>query len=163
MSLLSALAMGANVTGTNKATATLANSCQFQAQDVSFGTYVPTTQSNSSQNINILCTKGTTYTISSKAGGTAQSFPWTLSGMTNNPYHAAGIMTSTTDSSQHIYYEMYFAWAGYWDQDMDLAVQQYSSTGTGAVQVLNIPYRLVAGQYAAPGNYTGSHTMTVTF
>lgn len=163
MSFISVLAMGATTTGTNKSTATLANSCTIQTQDVSFGNYVPTAQSNTSQNINILCTRGTSYTISSKAGGTAQTFPWSLPTMTNNPYHAGGVMTSTTDSSQHIYYEQYYAWAGYWDQDMDLAAQQYTSTGTGVVQTINIPYRLVAGQYAAPGNYVGSHTMTVTF
>lgn len=46
---------------------------------------------------------------------------------------------------------------------MNLTPQKYTSTGTGANQVINIPYRLVAGQYAAPGNYTASHTMTINF
>lgn len=159
---LTSVAFGSTTTATNKATASLAASCQISAPDVSFGDYVPTTQSNTSQNITILCTRGSSYTISSKAASNATSFPWALS-MPNNPYHAAGVMTNTTDATQKIYYEMYFSWAGYWDEDMNLAPQKYTSTGTGANQVINIPYRLVAGQYAAPGNYTASHTMTITF
>ena len=160
---LTSVAFGSTTTGTNKATASLAASCQISAQDVSFGDYVPTTQSNTSQNITILCTRGSSYTISSKAASNAQTFPWALPGMTNNPYHAAGVMTNTTDATQKIYYEMYFSWVGYWDEDMNLTAQKYTSTRTGANQVINIPYRLVAGQYAAPGNYTASHTMTITF
>lgn len=162
LSLISTVAIAENVSGTTKATASISSSCVIQANNVSFGDYNPNKQSNATQSINILCTKGTAYAISSKVPQQATTYPWPLN-MPNNPYRASGVMKNTQNGKDELYYEMYFEWAGYWDQDMDLSSQQYKAVGNGQTQTLNIPYRLVAGQFAMPGDYSASHTFNINF
>lgn len=61
-----------NTNASTQATATLASSCQISAQNVNFGLINPQTASggvSASSNMNVFCTKGSSYTIGLAYGG----------------------------------------------------------------------------------------------
>lgn len=145
-----------NKTASNKATATLANSCQFSTSNVVFGNYDPnaTDHLQSSQNLNLKCTKGTAYRI----------WTYAASSLTLANYGAVAIMTSAS-STDKLYYQIYQSWytPARWNDDNNYDPETYRGTGDGAWQSISFLYRVIKNQYVAPANYSATQTMNVTF
>lgn len=131
--------------------ATLSTSCRFTGSDVVFGSYDPTAQDYqySMQNIGVFCTKGTAFRISSDGNGTDR-------------FGAFSVIRNTTNSVNILKYQIHGS-DGVWSDDLYEAVRSYTGTGTGALQNLSINYRLMPNQYVSPGNYSGNHTLVLSF
>lgn len=143
-----------------QATATLSSSCQVTTTDVAFGEYKPSDSSHtlSSQTINVLCTKGTRYNIGTTASNSKDisTYGFGVTGW-------AGTMSSAT-STDKLYYQILEAHYApdYWDDGMDSA-RRPTAYGTGAWQTYTYPYRIPAGQYVKPANYTTTQSVLITF
>lgn len=107
-------------TGTSKATATLAASCQIKAHDVVFGVIDPRTSSSgvtSTSNMELFCSKGASYTI--ELGGTNANYTVDGNYFGNSyscPNNCAGIPTN---------YHYYYVYSGATDYNANPA--SYSS------------------------------------
>jgi spore coat protein U-like protein len=117
-------------------------SCKMTDANIDFGTYDPTvpTNNNSSSNLIVTCTKGTTGNIT--LAGTA----------------GARVMSSGTDT---LPFELYTdsgrttVWAG--------ATTASVPASTGVAQSIPVYGRILAGNYVAPGTYTAVVVATLNF
>lgn len=136
--------------------------CLFQVGDVNFGVYDNLKESIVDHPINIKCTKGTSYILTSevseRVNNTASIFP-----LQHNGYY--GSMVHADDPDSKIFYQMLFYWKApdYWNEDMNTETEQFTGVGNGENFVLNLKFKLEAGQNQKAGTYTGAQYMTLTF
>ena len=146
-------AMSATTSSSTKASSTLASSCQFDVSDVVFGNYDPNASDHlqSSQTLNIKCTRGTAYTV------------WTFAPKNGNngTYGYSAAMTSAEGNT--LLYQIYEKNRGVWDDDMNLSNQTYLGTGTGKFEAITYNYRIIKNQYIKPSIYTDTVRLQVTF
>ena len=147
----------ADVTGSQKATATLATSCRFSTTDVIFGDYNPTAEDHlySNQVVTYTCTKGTPFTLTSSDN---------VSSTTN----AYGVLAEMTNSGTKLYFQVLLHWvsANSWFDDIDSyngSGNPYKAVGSGSEETLSIQYRVIKNQYIKPGVYSATNNMTFTF
>lgn len=152
-------------TGTTKATASLSSSCIFTSTDAVFGTYDPASAVNqqTNQTVDILCTKGTSWTFYTGATDLYLALgSTTVNGYsitTNNQY------SSMTLGANRLLYQVQLkngVWANDLYQDVNLT-NAYTGLGNGATQTLTIPYRILKNQYVVPGNYADTATAYIKF
>lgn len=162
----------ASSTGTSiKSTATLANSCQISATDISFGTYQPSAgNAFSTGTITLLCTKGTSATIgisinSSQTDVAAINTTFSQYYAPNNQYYSR-VMSGPNGNV--LYYNLFqdsnhtqiFGGASYFHLNANSVV---NITATGATQTINVYGAMGGGQYVTPGNYSDSLPVSITY
>lgn len=140
-----------NISTTQKATASLNSTCRLEAGNAVFGTYDPNaaTEQQTTQNINILCSRGTAWTIYTGANDV----------YSNNAYAAM------TSGSNKLLYQAQLT-NGNWENDTyhnSSMVGTPRGTGTGDIQSVSITYRILPNQYVAPGNYIDTPTAFLLF
>ncbi|MDX2236267.1 MAG: spore coat U domain-containing protein [Hyphomonadaceae bacterium] len=143
-------AHAATASDTMTVTATVVQSCQVVANDLSFGAYNPiaTTDLDATTTLDVTCTSGTGYIVSMDAG--------VGSGATI----ATRKMTSSGNTLNYSLYRN-AARTQVWGQTS--GTDTVSGTGTGAVQSLTVYGRAPAAQAAPPGSYSDTVTVTVTY
>ncbi len=128
--------------------ATVVSTCAVTASALAFGNY-SMAQSDSAASMNVTCTNGTPFTVSSNAGlGSGAS---------------VATRKMTGPSGQTLNYSL-FQDAGrttLWGQTT--GTDTVAGTGTGASQTMSVYGRIPAGQGAAAGVYTDTVTVTVTY
>lgn len=153
-SLLSAMGanlFAANLTATQKATATLTSSCTVSAANVVFGNIAVAATGTQEGNgsVTSLCTKGTSYTLSLSRG---QGIDY------NNR-----VMSGKSGNSDKLRYQLYqdanHTPALIWGE----AGSAVSLVGTGSAQTSTIYGLLNLNQYVTPDNYSDTTTVTLVY
>lgn len=157
--LFSAIATLSSTTHTDAATstanltvsATVLGICTASAALLDFGNYSPADASplDQSTSVSVTCSNGVTYTVSLNAGsGTGATV-------------AARTMTSGANS---LAYGLYTT-AGRTTTlgDGTLSTATLSGTGNGAAQPITVYGRIPIAQYAPPGSYSDTVTVTLTY
>ncbi|WP_367375392.1 spore coat U domain-containing protein [Pseudomonas lini] len=147
LSLLPTPAISATTTATFTVSASIVAGCGITASPLAFGAYTGV-QADAESSLSVNCTNTTAYSVglgAGTSGGTA-----TARQMSGTP---AGIL----------FYALY--------SDVTRAINWgdtggtglITGTGSGAVQVIPVYGRVVAGQLSPPGTYADTMTATVTF
>ena len=141
-----------------KVSANVAKSCLFEINDVDFGEYDP---KNPDYKIidfapKVKCNPGATYQYYT-TGGQYVTTPIFASYMTNTTNNAHRLLFQVRNSK------------GVWQDDMYQPAPELPNNGlldgVGNAQwnTHSILYRLVPGQYVAPGQYSARHTFQLFF
>ncbi|HEX4879134.1 MAG TPA: spore coat U domain-containing protein [Limnobacter sp.] len=150
---LLALAMGgatathaATATGTIAVSATVLSSCLLATSPMVFGNYNPSTQSTATAALTVTCSNGISYTVAINEGA---------NGGTTTTRLMSGPGSDTLG---------YKVWqnAGF-TTNWDNAGSTVAGTGSGLPQILTVYGTIQAGQSVAPGAYTDTLTVTVTY
>ena len=152
------LAAAATATGSFTVTATINATCTLTTSNVAFGTYDPSSGSpnNASGGVTVTCTSGSTYTIALDAGanaGGATTF--------SNRRMKSG-------SSNYLAYQLYLdsGHATVWGDGTNSSNLNPTSgtfTGNGSAQSYTVYGQVTAGHYSAPGSYSDTVNVTVTY
>jgi spore coat protein U-like protein len=129
-------------------TAVVAKDCTVTATNLAFGTYTGA-QVRSTSTITATCTSSTTYTVGLNAG--------TATGATVTNRSMTG------PGSALLHYSL-FNNSGYttnWGNSS--ATNWVAGTGNGSAQPLTVYGQIPAGQYATPGSYADTITVSVTY
>jgi spore coat protein U-like protein len=152
------LTAAATATGTFSVTATVNSTCTVGTSNVAFGTYDPSSGSanNASGSVSVTCTTGSTYSIALDAGGNAGG-----ASVFSNRRMKAG-------TSNYLPYQLYLdsGHATVWGDGTNSSSLNPASgtyTGNGSAQGYTVYGQLTAGQYVAPGSYTDTVNVTVTY
>lgn len=182
LSMLS-IAHAGNVTSASQASATLASTCAFTINALSFGNYNPMAPAHqqASSNITALCSKGVAYSIGvdrytagdpyfnsvTSSVGYLSSAPALLNDANKLP--SGTVMTPGTDNAtKALIFNLFTdssrtnAWTGYVNHWVS-ANHFITGVGTGSSQ--NIPFygSLEKNQYVIPGSYSTNMTATIKF
>lgn len=182
LSMLS-IAHAGNVTSASKATATLASTCAFTINTLSFGNYDPISPAHqqASSNISALCSKGVAYSIGvdrytsgdpyfngvTSSVGFLNAAPALLNDANKLP--SGTVMTpGTVNATKALIFNLFTdssrtrAWTGYFNHWVT-ANQFITGVGTGTTQ--NIPFygSIEKNQYVIPGSYSTNMTATINF
>ena len=140
----------ATETSTFNVTTTVSNACQnLSADNISFGTYDPLsgTDSTSTGNISVQCTKDATYSIALSTGASASYTNRTMSNGTDtinyNLYTDSGHATVWGDGTS--------------------STSTVSGTATGGTDTSTVYAKATAGQTVGAGSYSDTITVTVTY
>lgn len=147
-------AFAANVSSNTQATATLAKSCAFSTATASFGTFVPsaTGLTTTSANINVTCTKSTTYTI------TGDAFRRSSCGR-----RELGL-NGSVNGADYLLYNIYLDPA--YTQMLSYSVCStvtLNGTGTGTQVIHPLYLKMDNNQFVKPGSYSDAVPLTLTF
>jgi spore coat protein U-like protein len=152
------LASALTASGSLSVTASVSATCTVATSNVAFGTYDPSSGSanNATGSVAVTCTSGSTYTIALDAGanaGTASSF--------SNRRMKSG-------SSNYLAYQLYLdsGHATVWGDGTNSSSLNPTSgtlTGNGSAQSYTVYGQVTASQYVAPGSYTDTVNVTVTY
>lgn len=136
-------------TATLAVTATVLSLCTVAAAPLAFGNYSSSAASTSTTTVNVECTYGTPYNVGlnqgSGTGGTV----------------ATRVMTGPSSATLNY---MLYSDAGYsvvWGNT--IGTNTVTGTGSGVLQPLTVYGKIPTGQYSAPGAYTDSVTVTLTY
>jgi spore coat protein U-like protein len=149
LALLTSLpAAATTATNTFAVTATVQATCLVSATGMAFGTYNGAV-ANSTSTVSVTCSNTTTYNVGFSAGLAT----------------AATVTTRkmTGPASALLSYGLYSN-SGYtanWGQT--IGTDTIAGTGNGSAQALTVYGEVAAGQYVAPGAYTDTITVTVTY
>lgn len=146
--LTSIPAAASTATTTFTVTATVQATCLVSATGLAFGTYTGAVASSTST-ISVTCTNTTPYNVGLNAG------------LATGATVTARKMTGP--ASALLSYGLYSN-AGYstnWGQT--IGTDTVTGTGNGSAQALTVYGQVAAGQYVAPGAYTDTITVTVTY
>lgn len=141
-------AAASTATGTMAVSATVATLCTVTALPLAFGTY-SAAQTDAATTLAVLCTNGTSYNIGMDAG--------TGAGATT----ASRLMTGTSGAT--LAYALYSNAGRSTNWGSTVGTDTLAGTGTGLPQTVNVYGRIAAGQYPAPGIYTDTVTVTLTY
>jgi spore coat protein U-like protein len=129
-------------------TATVLKLCSVSATNLAFGDYTPTSASDQTSTLTVLCTTNTPYTVALNLG--------TAPSPTERAMTSAG--TSTTlnyvlyrDASRTVV----------WGETA--GTDTAAGTGTGTNQAITVYGRIPANQRPQPGSYTDTVTVTLTY
>jgi spore coat protein U-like protein len=151
------------LTATTKTSATLQGFCSISTTSIAFGNIaaqgtVQTIYAPSQGNVQILCTKGTSYSIQLNAGSNETNSGRRLRGASSGDLIIYAICPTASFSG---------TWAtgqcsaGAWFTDGSYNYP-INSTGTGSIQ--NFPaYGVIQTGYYTPDNYSDSITATVSY
>lgn len=143
-----------NANNTTTSTATLSKSCSLSVDTASFGNFVPSSSgiSSTSSNINVLCTRTTTYTI-------------TADGFRRNTCGRREIgLNGSINGADFLLYNIY-------TDNAYTKMLSYptcggvtiSGTGTGLVNNHSIYLKMDNNQFVKPGSYSDNTPITVSF
>ncbi|MDD5250154.1 MAG: spore coat U domain-containing protein [Rhodocyclaceae bacterium] len=155
--LFAQAASAGTASGTFAVTATVSATCSVVTSDVNFGTYSPAsvTAATASGAVTATCTSGTAYTIALDAGANAGG----VSAFSNR---------NMASGANLLPYQLYLD-AGYatvWgDGTSSSSVNPAtgSFSGNGSAQDHTVYGKVTPGHYVAPGSYTDTVTVTVTY
>ncbi|GAA5012796.1 spore coat U domain-containing protein [Acinetobacter puyangensis] len=117
------------------------STCEINATDIDFGSVNSNTAvADKTGNLNVTCTNLTPYSVGLKGSGK---------------------MTHQTDGTATIDYQLFKASGdtAQWDNDNN----QYSASGTGAVQTIPVLAKVSGSTNVRAGNYADTVTATVTY
>ncbi len=137
-------------TDTFQVTATVNASCSVSATDLAFGVYDPfsATDIDGTVTLTVLCTNTTDYDI----------------GLDEGTGGGATVTTRVMESGANdLTYSLYQNTQRTTVWGDTVGVDTVSDTGTGSNQTFTVYGRLFALQNAAPGSYSDTVTVTVTF
>jgi spore coat protein U-like protein len=137
-----------SATTTMPVSTTVQANCTVSAAPLTFGTYSGT-QLSATSTISTTCTNTTAYNVGLSAG-TATGATVTTRKMTG-PSSSVLSYKLSSDSGNTI------NWGN------TIGTNTVSRTGTGAVQSLTVYGQVSAGQYVAPGSYSDTITVTLTY
>jgi spore coat protein U-like protein len=141
---------GQPATTTIAVSATVLKVCVVSVGSLAFGNYLANSGSptDSSANITVTCTTGTTYTVALDAG------------------LGSGATTSSrkmTFSSHTIDYGLYQDSSRSTNWGNNVGTDTEAGTGSGSAQTLTVYGRIPIAQYLNPGAYTDTVTVTVNY
>ena len=134
-------------TTTFQVTANVQATCLVSATPLAFGTYNGTVN-NKTSNVNVTCTNTTPYNVGLDAG-TSTGATVTTRKMVNG--------------SNTLGYSLFRDAAQTLNWGNTVGTDTLSGTGTGAAQLLNVFGRIPGSQAPAPGTYTDTILITLTF
>lgn len=144
----------AGTTSTNfQSTATLSSSCVVSATTLAFGVITPasTGVNKSTSNINVLCTKDTSYTLALSTG--------------NGTYaqrHMVGTNGNTNKLNYNIYVDSSYPFSDIWGDGTNNTANVWEiSSGTTFNHV--VYGVLPLNQYLQPDNYSDNLTVSLTY
>ncbi|HEX4842927.1 MAG TPA: spore coat U domain-containing protein [Limnobacter sp.] len=139
-------AHAATATGTIAVSATVLSSCLLATTPMVFGNYNPTTQATATATLTVTCSNGIAYSVAINGGA---------SGGDTTTRLMAGPSSDTLG---------YKVWqnAGF-TTNWDNTGSTVAGTGSGLPQALTVYGTVAAGQSVAPGAYTDTLTVTVTY
>lgn len=136
------------VTGEFGVLATVVAGCTVSATNLAFGNYTGAVN-NSTSTLSVICTSGTTYTVSLNAGlatgATVTNRSMTGPGSALLRYSLFSNSTRTTN----------------WGNSS--ATNWVNGTGNGTTQPFTVYGQIPAGQYVKPGSYTDTITVSVAY
>ena len=158
--LLAAACVGLSIAGTETAraatstasiavTATVLSYCSVAAAPLTFGNYSSTAASLANTTLSVLCTNGTPYNIGLDQGAGSGATTTTR--------------TLTVPSSATLNYALYTSNALTTTWGNVIGTSTVPGTGNGLGQSLTVYGKIASGQYTAPGAYTDSVTVTLTY
>lgn len=142
---------------TAKATSKLASSCRIDVDDLNFGVIGNTVGEStpSTTNVNILCTRGTSYSVvvslGTQGGGTSR----VMKGISKGDTFSYSICQKEGWMYQQVNGTRCSVKA--WYSDVPL-----TSTGTGINQIFTM-YGYALNGYYTPDNYTDTASVTITY
>ncbi len=145
--LVPASAFAAVATTTFNVTATVQATCLVNATSLAFGTYSGA-QLDGASTVNVTCTNTTPYTVGLDAG--------TFAGATVTTRRMTG------PAAAPLSYSLYSD-AGRTTNWGNTTGSWVAGTGNGSAQGISVYGRISAAQYATPGAYTDTITVTVTY
>jgi spore coat protein U-like protein len=141
---------GGNSTANMQTTANVTSSCQLDTwTNVNFGNIsVSETNYQANQAFNVVCTKGSTWTVQVGAGNGLQTNRYMLGANSNDKLYY-NLYTDTT------YTTIY--------GDGTQATSTFSGTGSGQAQTNIIQVKMAPGQFVTPDNYSDTITLTINY
>jgi spore coat protein U-like protein len=139
----------ATASSTIAVSATALALCTVSATSMAFGNYSSTAVLDASTSVGVTCTNGTSYTVGLDNG--------TTSGATSATRLMAG------GGSDTLGYSLYkdSARSSVWGNSV--GSNTTAGTGSGSLQSLTVYGRVPASQFVAPGAYTDTVTVTVSY
>lgn len=141
--------LAATSTSTFNVTASIAAACSVAASDLTFGAYTFASNLLGTTTINTTCTNGTTYNIGLNQGT------------------SPGATTSTrklVNGANTLNYFLYSDAGRTVNWGNNVGVDTLAATGSGVAQPSTVYASVLSGQTdAAPGSYSDTITVTVTF
>jgi spore coat protein U-like protein len=129
--------------------ATVLAYCAVTASPLAFGNYSPSVQSTASTSVVVICTTGTPYNVGLDAGvGSGASV--TTREMTGTGATTLGYSLYTTSGYGTV-------WGN------TVGSNTVLGAGTGVAQTLTVYGRIPVGENVAPGAYTDTVTVTLTY
>jgi spore coat protein U-like protein len=141
-------AFASTATTTFQVTATIQATCIVSATTMAFGTYSGV-QVQTTSTISVTCTNTTPYNVGLNAG--------TATGATVTTRKMTG------PSSALLGYALYSDSARSVNWGQTVGTDTVTGTGNGSAQTLTVYGNLPASQYQAPGSYSDTITVTVTY
>jgi spore coat protein U-like protein len=129
-------------------TVTVAKACTVSATALAFGTYSGSLI-NANSTLTVTCTKTTAYNVGLNAG--------TATGATVTTRKMTGPASATLGYSLYQNSTHTTNWGN------TVGTNTVAGTGTGAAQLLTVYGQVPAGQYPAPGAYSDTITVSVTY
>ena len=148
--ILTPAASGQTATNTLVVSSTVVKVCVVAVTPLTFGNYLANSASptDATATLTITCTSGTTYTVALDAG--------TGSGATTST-------RSMSFSGSSLSYGLYQDSARSQNWGNNTGTDTASGTGNGGAQNSTVYGRIGIGHYLAPGAYTDTVTVTVTY
>ncbi len=129
--------------------ATVLAFCAVTASPLAFGNYSPSVQSTASTSVVVICTTGTAYNVGLDAGGGTGATVTTRQ-MTGPGAATLGYSLYTTSGYGTV-------WGN------TVGSNTVLGAGSGLAQTLTVYGRIPIGENAAPGAYTDTVTVTLTY
>lgn len=146
-----------NISGTTKATATLAASCIINANNINFGLFTPTNNGTTATTgtISLQCTKGSSYYIEATTGSSNSYIQRNMVGTKGDKLNY-NVYASTFDQSQNM------PW-GTGSTYGTTTTHLFSGSGNGGQQTLTMYAVMNNSQYVTPDTYSDNITATIHF
>jgi spore coat protein U-like protein len=129
-------------------TATVQSDCQVSVNAMAFGTYTATVV-NATTAVSVTCTNTTPYNVGLSAGLA--------------PGATVTTRKMTGPGSAMLSYALVSSLQGGASWGQTVGTDTMAGTGNGSAQSLTMYGQISAGQYVAPGAYTDTITVTVTY
>lgn len=141
---------GGNTSANMQTTANVTSSCQLDTwTNVTFGSIaINNTDYTASEAFNVVCTKGSTWTVSVGAGNGVQTSRYML-GQNSNDKLYYNLYTDTSYSN--IY------------GDGTQGTNTFNGTGNGNAQTNIIQVKMEPNQFVTPDNYTDNIVLTINY
>ncbi|MBB3195311.1 Csu type fimbrial protein [Roseateles terrae] len=143
-----------SASGSLEVGATIVVACTVSGSTLNFGTAIDPLQSNgaidASTNLSVTCTRTTPYSVALSAGAHAGGL---------NAFGSRAMKSGTHTLAYQLYLDA--ARSQVWGNGTNSSV--YTGTGTGSIQQLTIYGRLPSVAQAAPGDYSDTVTVTITY
>jgi len=136
-------------TATIAVSATVLSLCTVAALPLAFGNYSSTANSDTSTTVSVVCTNGTSYNVGLDNG--------TTTGATTAARLMAGSGGNTLTYSLFKDASRTTVWGN------TIGTNTTTGTGNGLLQTLTVFGRVPSGQFVAPGGYTDTVTVTLTY